>query len=122
MERARGRGRGAPGWGGRRGRPGRLLGLTSLLAAIVPAVVAAPPIALHPDNPACFLFRGKPAVLVGSGEHYGAVVNLDFDWRRYLDTLAASGLNLTRTFVGSYYEQPGAFGIGKNTLAPAPGP
>src|SRR5947208_3574989 len=37
----------------------------------------AEPLALHPDNPHYFLFRGKPAVLVTSGEHYGAVLNLD---------------------------------------------
>jgi len=101
-------------------RKRRALLATGFLATLAPLAMAEP-IALHPDNPACFLFRGRPTVLVGSGEHYGAVVNLDFDWRKYLDTLAASGLNLTRTFVGSYYEQPGAFGIGKNTLAPAPG-
>ena len=26
------------------------------------------PLALHPDNPRYFLFRGKPAVLITSGE------------------------------------------------------
>ncbi len=48
-------------------------------------------------------------------------MNPDFDYRKYLDTLAADGLNLTRLFVGTYYEKPGDFGIGANTLAPAPG-
>ena len=33
---------------------------------------AGQPIALHPDNPHYFLWNGKPAVLVTSGEHYGA--------------------------------------------------
>src|SRR4051794_10247153 len=41
---------------------------------------AAPPISLHPDNGHYFLFRGKPAVLITSGEHYGAVLNRDFDF------------------------------------------
>ena len=86
------------------------------------AAVAAPaPLALHPDNPRYFLFRGKPAVLVTSGEHYGAVLNRDFDYVRYLDALAADGLNLTRTFSGAYREVPGNFGITDNTLAPLPG-
>jgi hypothetical protein len=58
---------------------------------------------------------------VGSGEHYGAVINPDFDREKYLDTVASDGLNLTRLFVGTYYERPGAFGIRNNTLAPAPG-
>jgi len=61
-----------------------LLVATSLALADRP-LEEYPPLALHPDNPHCFLFRGKPAILVGSGEHYGAVLNLDFDYIRYLD-------------------------------------
>ncbi|HXG48455.1 MAG TPA: PA14 domain-containing protein [Methylomirabilota bacterium] len=95
------------GWGG------LLLGTTLSLAAA--------PISLHPDNPHYFLWRGKPTFLLTSGEHYGAVVNLDFDFRRYLDTLAADGLNNTRTFSGTYLEPEGAFNIARNTLAPATG-
>jgi hypothetical protein len=76
------------------------------------------PLSLHPQNPHYFLFRGKPTILITSGEHYGAVVNLDFDYRKYLDELKANGLNYTRIFSGSYIEIPGAFGITKNTLAP----
>jgi hypothetical protein len=78
------------------------------------------PLALHPDNPHYFLFRNKPAVLITSGEHYGAVLNLDFDYDRYLQELQANGLNLTRTWAGSYREIPGSFGITDNTLAPLP--
>ncbi len=37
---------------------------------------------------------------------------------KYLDTLAADGLNLTRTFSGVYIEPPDAFNIAANTLAP----
>ncbi|MFH1071717.1 MAG: hypothetical protein V1794_19020 [Candidatus Glassbacteria bacterium] len=79
------------------------------------------PISLHPDNPHYFLFRGQPAVLITSGEHYGAVLNLDFDYVRYLDELQAHGLNLTRTWAGTYREVPGSFGITENTLAPQSG-
>lgn len=80
---------------------------------------AADPFSLHPDNPHYFQFRGKPTVLITSGEHYGAVLNKAFDYRRYLDTLAADKLNLTRTFTGLYREVPGeSFAIAKNTLAP----
>ncbi len=79
------------------------------------------PLSLHPDNPHYFLFRGKPTVLITSGEHYGAVLNLDFDHRKYLDTLAKDGLNNTRTFSGAYCESPGDFNITSNTLAPLPG-
>ena len=76
------------------------------------------PIRLHPDNPHYFLFRGKPTVLITSTEHYGAVLNGDFDATPYLDELHARGFNLTRTFSGTYREVPGSFKIQKNTLAP----
>ena len=79
-----------------------------------------PPLSQHPDNPHYLLFRNKPTILVGSTEHYGAVLNLDFDYVKYLDELKAQGLNLTRTFSGSYHELPSSFGIVDNTLAPKP--
>lgn len=79
------------------------------------------PIRLHPHNPHYFLFRGKPTVLVTSGEHYGSVINADFDFKKYLATLAADGLNYTRLFGGSYVEVPGkSFGIQRNDIAPEP--
>jgi hypothetical protein len=59
--------------------------------------------------------------LVTSAEHYGAVVNLDFDFEKYLQTMHAEGMNYTRIFTGSYVEIPGSFNIGNNTLAPAVG-
>jgi hypothetical protein len=43
------------------------------------ANAAEKPLALHPDNPHYFLFRGEPAILITSAEHYGAVLNGDFD-------------------------------------------
>jgi len=78
------------------------------------------PISLHPQNPHYFLFRGKPTILVTSGEHYGAVLNLDFDYETYLKTLRADGLNHTRLWAGTYREIPGSFNITDNTLAPHP--
>ncbi len=79
------------------------------------------PLSLHPENPHYFLFRGKPAVLVTSGEHYGAVLNRDFDYIPYLNEIQTRGFNLTRSFAGTYREVPGSFGISGNTLAPEPG-
>src|SRR5436189_5765673 len=98
----------------------RLLILLIGLTVIAQAAEGAP-LALHPRNPHYFLFHGKPALLITSGEHYGAVLNLDFDYVRYLETLKADGLNLTRTFTGAYVEPMGAFNIASNTLAPAAG-
>lgn len=88
--------------------------------ATAQAAEPAPPIALHPDNPHYFLWQDKPTVLVTSGEHYGAVLNLDFDFATYLKTLASDGLNHTRTFSGTYREIPSSFGITDNPLAPKP--
>ncbi|HKV26275.1 MAG TPA: hypothetical protein VJN93_16890 [Candidatus Acidoferrum sp.] len=80
------------------------------------------PIRLHPANPHYFLFRGTAVALITSGEHYGAVLYPDFDYHRYLETLAADGLNYTRLFAGSYVEVPAkSFGILHNDLAPEPG-
>ena len=92
-----------------------LLQLTSCSKKDIPG-----PLSIHPQNPHYFLFRDKPVVLIGSTEHYGAVMNLDFDYVRYLDELADCGLNVTRTFSGVYVEPANAFGIKKNTMAPSP--
>ena len=82
----------------------------------------AAPLALHPENPHYFLWQGEPTLLITSGEHYGAVLNRDFDYVKYLDALARDKLNLTRTFTGGAYVEPqGAFNIARNTLAPARG-
>jgi hypothetical protein len=94
--------------------------LLAMLAASL-TLQAASSLGLHPDNPHYFLWRGQPTIVITSGEHYGAVLNRDFDFRKYLDALAKDGLNNTRTFAGAYCEPPGAFNITRNTLAPEPG-
>src|SRR5689334_1546969 len=92
-----------------------------LFLLLIPGLVPGQkPISLHPQNPHYFLFHGKPTVLITSGEHYGAVLNRDFDYKRYLDQLKDDGLNLTRTFSGVYREVIGDFKIKDNTLAPLP--
>jgi hypothetical protein len=97
-----------------------ILPLVLLVSSLLAADPALAPISLHPDNPHYFLWRGKPTILITSGEHYGAVLNLDFDYGRYLRALQADGLNHTRTFSGAYREIPGSFGITDNSLAPHP--
>ncbi|MDJ1496265.1 hypothetical protein QNI19_25225 [Cytophagaceae bacterium DM2B3-1] len=76
---------------------------------------------LHPQNSHYFLYQNKPMVLVGSGEHYGSVINLDFDYKKYLHTIANEGLNVTRVFMGAYVEKLGDFGITRNNIAPREG-
>ena len=76
---------------------------------------------LHPHNPRCLLYRDKPIALITATEHYGAVLNGDYDYVTYLDELARHGLNLSRTFT-FYREREGSIGsLGyANTLAPRP--
>ena len=90
-------------------------------ATLASAASGAEPIKLHPASPHYFLWRGKPTVLITAGEHYGAVMNQEFDYLRYFKELKTHGFNLTRVFSGSYREVPGSFNITGNTLAPAKG-
>jgi hypothetical protein len=101
----------------------RLPALVILAAALLPPSVlpAATPIRLHPDNPRWFIWRGKPVARITSGEVYSSVVNPDFNFQRYLDTLHREGMNYTRIFPGTYIEVPGDFGVDRNSLVPAPG-
>jgi len=78
------------------------------------------PIKLLPENPHYFEYKGKPTALITSAEHYGAVLNGDFDFKKYLKSLHEEGMNYTRIFMGSYFEIPSkSFSIKHNTLAPA---
>ena len=62
------------------------------------------PISVLKDNPAYFLFRGKPTVLITQTNHFGAVVNSRFDFEAYLGNLYQNNLNATRIFSGSFLE------------------
>jgi len=94
-----------------------IFGLVLLSACNKPAPMPEP-ISLNHENPHYFSYKGKPTVLITSGEHYGAVMNPDFDYKTYLKTLQSDGLNLTRTMTGGYFEPAGAFNISKNTMGP----
>jgi len=59
----------------------------------------AQPIRVHPSNPKCFEFRGRPLALVTATEHYGAVMNRPFRFERYLADAAEKRMTLTRLFV-----------------------
>jgi hypothetical protein len=81
-----------------------LLELPSMRRALLVLMIAglaraAEPVQIHPANPKYFLFRGKPLVLVTATEHYGAVMNRPFDYRKYLDHAAQQHQTLTRTFL-----------------------
>jgi hypothetical protein len=100
-----------------------LLSVALLPVLSLPLLSAQPqaPIRLDPKNPHHFLYQGKTTALISSGEHYGAVLNLDFDYHRYLEAIQKAGFNYSRLFGGSYIEVPGkSFAIQRNDLAPAP--
>jgi hypothetical protein len=103
------------------GNPRLFLGEFLLVCFTAAAGWCGEPIRVHSKNPRYFEWRGAPLLLISSGEHYGAVLNLDFDGRRYLDALQKEGMNYTRVFTGAYVEPAGAFGITRNNLAPARG-
>ena len=76
---------------------------------------------IHPENHRCFLFQGKPFKILTSAEHYGAVLNADFDFDIYLEEMRSTGQNATRVF--TFYRETAQSipGVGdRNTLAPTP--
>src|SRR5690349_3414498 len=77
------------------------------------------PIKLNPVNPHYYLFDGKPTILITSAEHYGGVVNGEFDYIAYFDALKAYGMNYTRIYPGFLFEPMGKFMKG-NTLGSKP--
>jgi hypothetical protein len=90
-----------------------------LALTLVAGRLTAEPIKVHPDNPHYYLFNGKPTILITSAEHYGAVVNKDFDYVTYFDSLKSYGLDYTRIYPGALFEPMGKFVRG-NTLGPKP--
>lgn len=90
-----------------------------LLTALAASSISADPIALDRSNPHYYSQNGKPILLITSAEHYGAVVNKEFNFVAYLDALKANGLNYTRIYPGALFEPIGKFMTG-NTLGPRP--
>ncbi|AUS96051.1 hypothetical protein CDQ84_03105 [Clostridium thermosuccinogenes] len=80
------------------------------------------PVKLHPENKRYFYYNGKPMVLITSGEDYGSILNLDFNYSIYLDELKSHRLNHARVFSGVYREIPGvSFNVEGNAIAPLKG-
>jgi hypothetical protein len=95
--------------------------VASVVLLVLAGTGVAQPVRVHAANPRYYEWRGKPVVFVTAAEHYGAVLNPDFNFGKYLDTMQRDRMNYTRIFIGSYVEPVGAFGIERNTLAPAAG-
>jgi hypothetical protein len=80
----------------------------------------AEPVKVWQTNPHYFFYKDKPLVLITSDHHYGAVIDRDFDFAKYLDFLSAQGMNLTRIYPGGMFEPPDKYLAG-NPLGPRPG-
>jgi hypothetical protein len=81
--------------------------------------LCAEPVKVDPANPHYYSFHGRPVLLITSAEHYGAVINLEFNYVAYLDALQAAGLNYTRIYPGYMFEPVGKYMPG-NTLGVRP--
>lgn len=57
------------------------------------------PICLHPENPRYFLYKGRPLVLITATEHYGAVLNRNFNYVIYLNEATDKKTTLSRCFL-----------------------
>lgn len=77
-------------------------------------------ISVCPQNPHYFSYRDKPLVLITSDHHYGAVIDKDFDYVKFLDYLSHNGMNLTRIYPGAMFEPTDKYLPG-NPLGPRPG-
>jgi hypothetical protein len=80
---------------------------------------------VHPENHRVFLYKGEPMKILTSAEHYGAVVNSDFDYDIYLKEMQRTGQNMTRVFAFYHETANGSPGdirsmVKANTLAPDP--
>ena len=64
------------------------------------SLVLAQPITICPYNPHYYFYKDKPIVLITSAEHYGGVVNKDFDYIPYFKMLQSYRLNYTRIYPG----------------------
>jgi len=78
------------------------------------------PVKVYQANPHYLFFKGKPLVLITSDHHYGAIIDMDFDYARYLDYLADNGMNLTRIYPGGMFEPADKY-IKGNPLGPRQG-
>jgi hypothetical protein len=59
-------------------------------------------------------------LLLTSDQHYGAVINADFNYPAFLDKLASAHANFTRIYPGAYIEPENVYHQG-NVLGPPPG-
>jgi hypothetical protein len=78
------------------------------------------PVTVWQSNPHYFSYKDKPIILISSDHHYGAIIDRDFDYVKFLDYLAQNGINLTRIYPGAMFEPTDKYLPG-NPLGPGSG-
>ena len=97
--------------------------LKSFLAfvlVLLPASSLKSQVTVSKINPHYLFYQNKPIILITSDHHYGAVIDLDFNFVKYLTYLSDNGLNLTRIYPGGMFEPSDKYLPG-NPLGPRPG-
>jgi hypothetical protein len=89
----------------------------ALLLVFIVAISSAEPVKVSPTNPHYYWMNGRPVLLITSAEHYGGIINGDFDYVPYFDKLKKYGLNYTRIYPGAMFETFGKWIVG-NPLGP----
>ena len=64
---------------------------------------------VHPHNHRCFQYRGKPFKILTSAEHYGAVLNADFDYDIYLQEKNDDEIECQTSNVAVFFDEYGPF-------------
>jgi len=90
------------------------------LIALKPMTSRSGPVSVYAANPHYLFYNGKPMILLTSDQHYGAVINADFDYAAFLNKLESRDLNFTRIYPGAYIERENEYVAGNN-LGPLDG-
>jgi hypothetical protein len=59
-----------------------------------------------PFEPSLLPVQGQAGALITSDHHYGAIIDRDFGFVKFLNYLGDNGMNLTRIYPGGYFETP----------------
>lgn len=90
------------------------------ILVLLTSAAAVSQVSLYKANPHYLFYKNKPIVLITSDHHYGAVIDRDFDFVKYLNYLAENGMNLTRIYPGGMFEPTDKYQQG-NPLGPRQG-
>ena len=97
-----------------------ILAITTMAAVILTLACSHSPVSISKVNSHYFSYKDRPIILITSDHHYGAIIDKDFDYVKFLEYLSVNGMNLTRIYPGGMFEAPDKYMPG-NPLGPLPG-